>query len=211
MKTLLIVLLLQMGIFKSNDTPAVDTKVYLEDAKSGDLVAFSKIGQSGAFCFSELDPGVYNISIEIQENSVKEVDNKIKTKFETDIIAAYNKSKKAYGWQRDDGFLLFELTKSSKLAEIFEPKFEYETDENSGKSKESANSGFFSEMKAVSREKQGFAKVKIMQITVANQYGSISGSINSVTQKEFHKLMVGTGDTDLESQNIVEVLQKREE
>jgi len=59
MSNFILLVLLQFSLFGIKGEPMVNTKVYVNDAASGELIAFSKVGFSGAFEFSNLDQGNY--------------------------------------------------------------------------------------------------------------------------------------------------------
>jgi hypothetical protein len=124
MKSIFLLIILLLSIFGSNDVPVVNTKVYLENANTNELVGFSKIGQNGLFHFTNLDPGVYYLSVEIPESEVRELDRRSRSRFDTDIVAGYNKSKKTVGWQRKDGFVHISIQRTTKIADLFNPMFE---------------------------------------------------------------------------------------
>lgn len=210
MKTLLVLILLQLGWLKSNDQAAINAKIYLEDAKSHDVVGFVKLGQNGNFQFSNLDPGVYNIIIEIPENSIKEVDRRMRSKYSTDILVAYNSNKKVFGWQRKDGFLHLSLNKTIKLADIYQPLFDLANPEEKSENESivQKKTSFFERLKMSNPDRDPSGKIAVLQITVAQKYGSVAGSLMSVAQSEFYKLMVGSGKVSLENQGIVNVLLK---
>ncbi len=207
MKTILVFILLQFSLFKSNDVPVTQAKIYLEEANTHEVIAFAKIGKSGNFHFSNLDPGVYVLSIEIPENAVPEIDKRTRSRYDTNILVAYNKSKKVVGWQRKDGFVQLSLTKPVKIADLYQPMFEScETISGSQDEEAQKKSTFFERLKMANRERDYSARIKVMQLTVANQFGSFSGSLQSVSQRDFHKMMVGTKKISLEDQGLVEVL-----
>ncbi|HKM92762.1 MAG TPA: carboxypeptidase-like regulatory domain-containing protein [Prolixibacteraceae bacterium] len=214
MKTILLLVLLQFKLFGSSDEPLQGAKIYIENASSQEIIAFSKIGFSGEFEFSNLDPGNYYIAIEIPANTVREVDNKTRQKFDTDIVIAYNKNKKAYCWQRADGYLKMVINKESKIANAYIPVFSVSDDINQceGENENEKDKTFFDKLakkvKKSAEIPQG--KFYIMQFTVVGQFGKISGELLSISQRSFHGLTVGNKDITLEEMGDVEVLQRIE-
>jgi len=207
MKTVLILILLQFSLFKSNNIPVTQAKVYLEEANSHEIIAFTRLGKSGNFNFSNLDPGVYVLSIEIPENAVPEIDKRTRSRYDTNILVAYNKSRKVLGWQRKDGFVQLSLINPIKIADLYQPMFEsYEPSSGTQEEETQKKTTFFERLKMANRERDYSARIKVMQLTVANQFGSFSGSLQSVSQRDFHKVMVGTKKISLEDQGIVDVL-----
>lgn len=209
MKSIFLLIILLLSIFGSNDVPVVNTKVYLENANTNELVGFTKIGQNGLFHFTNLDPGVYYLSVEIPESEVRELDRRSRSRFDTDIVAGYNKSKKTVGWQRKDGFVHISIQRTTKIADLFNPLFETtEIRDKQCDEEELAKrkTTFFERLKQSNTEKDMIGKITIMQLTVANSFGTITGKISSVSQRDFHRMMVGTGKVSLEDQGAVQVL-----
>ena len=211
----LLFVLLQLSILGSNGQPMTGTKLYVENAASKETVAFVQVGQSGQFEFSNLDPGNYFLLMEIKDYTVKKVDKKNRQKFDTDIEIAYNKDKNAYCWQRSDGFMKVDVSKKTKIADMLLPFFEPETvavkqqNQDSDIPHTGEEKDFAEELTDQNETIEG--KIKILQFTVINAYGSLSGDVSSITQKEFHKLVVGNNDVTLEEAGDVEVLKRLED
>lgn len=215
MNAVLLFVMLQLNLFGNPGSPLSKVKLYLEDASSKDVVAHVKVGNSGQFLFSNLDPGNYFLYLEVPENTAKKVDKKERQKFDTDIEVAFNKDKNSYLWQHPDGYIRLEIDRKNKLANSYIPFYELaassqipvettdDSDDNIGsilKKKEQAEKMLNATLK----------KVKIIQFTVVGEYGTIGGEIKSISQKEFHNLTVGKDDETLESQGTVEVLKMLE-
>ena len=216
MNSILLFVLLQFNLFGNPGTPLSEVKLSVEEASSHEVIAFVKVGKSGQFLFSNLDPGNYFLHLEVPENTAKKVDKKERQKFDTDIEVAFNKDKDSYLWQHPDGFIKVELNRDNKLADSFIPFFELESPSLS-KSDEDEDSGDI--IGAILKKKaeaekmmnaQEIQKVKILQFTVIGEYGTIGGDIRSISQKEYYNLTVGKDDETLESQGDVEVLKRLE-
>jgi hypothetical protein len=211
MNTILTLIILQFGLINKPSVSLTGSKMYLEDAQSHEIIAFAKVSSSGNVYFSNLDPGNYLLSIEIPSNSVKAVDKKQKQKYDTNIIIGYNKSKKSYNWNINDAYVNLQIEKFIKIADSFVAKYE----PVSGKSEENDSSekgglfGILKKDKDKDKDKNA-GKTTVLQFTVTTQYGAIGLSLNSISQKEFHKLVVGTDDMSLEDQGIAQVLLKQE-
>jgi len=187
MNSFFALILLQINLLGSSGEPMTGTKVYAQDAVSNEIIAFTKVGQSGKFKFSNLDPGNYLISLDIPESAVKKVDKRDREKFDTNIEVAYNLNKDIYCWQRNDGYVTVEFTEKSKVAETLIPKFDIEESDSTAP-----------------------PKVIILQITVIGKYGSFSGLLTAVGQKEFYNLTVGKKDIKLEDSGGLNVLKRTE-
>ncbi|HOO85803.1 MAG TPA: carboxypeptidase-like regulatory domain-containing protein [Prolixibacteraceae bacterium] len=212
MKSLLLLVILQLSLFGSSDEPLQGAKIFIENTTTQELVAFSKVGFSGKFAFSNLDPGNYYIAIEIPANTVREVDNKSRQKYDTNIAVAFNKAKKAYCWQRPDGFMKFEITKDSKVANAIIPIFSAAQDIEKCNEEEVKEQGFFDKLakKVKQTAEAPVGKFYIMQFTVIDQFGEISGDLGSISQRDFHGLTVGNKDISLVESGDVEVLKELE-
>jgi len=230
MNTFISIVLLQFSLFGSSGEAVKGAKVSIDETSSGKTVAYVELGYSGDFLFSNLDPGNYFINIEIPENTVKKIDKKSKQKYDTDIEVAFNKKQESYCWQREDGYVLIELSNQKKVAESYVPLFEkYEInkavevadlgEENTGIFNDIPKTGEEPEFepekekrlfkkKEVKKINQEPSKFKVLQFTVIKNFGTIGGSVNSVSQKDFHKLTVGTKDETLEDLGEVEVVKK---
>ena len=211
MHTCLLFVLLQLNLLGPSSQPLTGTKIYLENAAMKETVAFVKIGQSGEFEFSNLDPGNYLLYIELEDYTVKKVDKKDRQKFDTDIEIAFNKDKSTFCWHRSDGFMKLDIDKKTKIAETLLPSFDPIKSKTKQQDKESADKD---ENDAKNNKKEGstpIGKIKILQFTVIDAYGSISGEISSISQKEFHKLVVGNDDITLEDAGEVQVIKRMED
>lgn len=206
MYTNLLFVLLQLSLLGSTGEPMSGSKLYVNNAASNELVGFVNVGRSGQFEFSNLDPGNYYLTIEIEDFIVKKVDKKERQKFDSDIEIAYNKDKGAFCWQRADGYMKLDINRQSKIADALIPSFEPEILEKENQKKQ----GFYDIPQPV--EKADFAnqtgKIKILQFTVIDEFGMISGDVLSISQKEFHKLVVGNNDISLENSGEVTVLKR---
>lgn len=198
MNSIFALILLQINLLGASGEPMTNTKVFVQDATSGEVVAHVKIGQSGKFKFSNLDPGNYNISLEVPESAVKKLDKKSREKYETNIEVAYNINKGIYCWQRNDGYVTMEVIEKSKIADAVVPKFllknEITEDQNTDNQNETQQ-----------------ITVDIFQFTVIGKYGSFGGNLTSVGQREFYNLTVGTKDITLEDAGAVKVLKRFDE
>src|SRR5690554_659730 len=99
MNSTILFMLLQFNLFGSAGEPLQGATVTITDATSNEAVAFSQIGQTGNFEFTNLDPGNYKLVLHVPENSVITVDRRTRHKFENDIEAGYNPGKTAFYWQ----------------------------------------------------------------------------------------------------------------
>lgn len=216
MSTFLTLILLQINLLGNAGSPLSQSKIYVEEAASHEVIAFVKVGASGQFLFSNLDPGNYFLHLEVPENTAKKVDKKERQKFDTDIEVAFNKDKDTYLWQHPDGFIKIEFNRKNKLADSFFPFFEPEiSEDNISEEKEESNDiiGSILNMKAKAERllnSQTNQRIKIMQFSVVGEWGTIGGDVSSISQKEFHKLTVGKDDETLESQGDVKVLKRME-
>lgn len=212
MKSLLLLVILQFSLFGSSDEPLQGAKIYIENTSTQELVAYSKVGFSGRFAFSNLDPGNYYIAIQIPANAVREVDNKSRQKYDTNIAVAFNKGKKAYCWQRPDGYLKFQINKDTKVANAFIPIFSAAQDIEQCDEDEIKEHGFFDKLakKVKQTTEAPVGKFYIMQFTVIDQFGEISGDLVSISQRDFHGLTVGNKDITLVESGEVDVLKEIE-
>jgi hypothetical protein len=222
MNNILLLVLLQFGLFGIKGEPMADTKMYVNDAASGELIAFSKVGYSGAFEFSNLDPGNYILSMELNPNTVWLQDRKKHQKYETDLLVAYNRDDNIYGWKSDEGYLIVEFDELSEIAEALMPKFsEYgksgeNCNEETGSSKsdngkqEKDKSMFEKAAESTKNENEKFPRIDILHFTVVDQYGTIGGEIQSVSQKDFHNTFVGKDEIKYEDAGKVIVIEREE-
>ncbi|MGF7141236.1 hypothetical protein [Roseimarinus sediminis] len=206
MNTTILFFLLQFSLFGFPDEALTGASVYLEKAANSEVVSMVKIGLNGEFEFADLDPGNYYIAIDVPEHTVRQLDKKKKEKFDSDIVTAFNHEEQAYLWQRPDGFVKLNAKSTKNLAENMLPRFEIvqtftkPEGENPGETYEHLTSSFEDQTPA--------GKVYVLQFTVIKQYGTFSGGLNSITQKEFHRLTIGKKEISLEDQGIVKVLRR---
>ncbi|MDA3880308.1 MAG: hypothetical protein PF436_07975 [Prolixibacteraceae bacterium] len=214
MNSIILLVLLQFSLFGIKGEPMADTKMYVNDAASDELIAFSKIGFSGAFEFSNIDPGNYILSFAMAEKPVWYQDKRKHQKYQTDLLVAYNRDKNTLGWKNEEGNMIVEFEELSNIADALMPRFEnYDTDDkNCEETKQEKNREENTE-----REKQEEInkadtpkQINILHFTVTGQYGSIGGNIKSISQKDYHKLFVGKDEVKFEDAGIVIVI-KREE
>lgn len=195
MNSIIALILLQINLLGSTGEPMTNAMVYLQNASSGETIAHVKIGQNGKFRFSNLDPANYVIHLEIPESSVKRIDKKSREKYDTNIEVAFNTNKNIYCWQRNDGYITFEIIEKSKIADALIPNYaEIELNEQPSESNINSN-----DKKIL---------VNVMQFTVIGKYGSIGGLLTSVSQREFYNLTVGTKDISLEDSGGVKVIKR---
>lgn len=214
MNSFLLLVLLQLNLLGNPGVPLTDVKLFVEEASSHEVVAYAKVGMSGKFLFSNLDPGNYFLHLEVPENKAKKVDKKERQKFDTNIEVAFNNDKDCYLWQHPDGYIKVDLNRVNKLSSAFIPFFEAEkpsltkldNNEDSGDI-----NGSILKKKAEAKKMMNsdeVQKIKIIQFTVIGEYGTIGGDIKSISQKEFHNLTVGKDDETLEKQGDVKVLKR---
>lgn len=222
MNNILLLVLLQFGLFGIKGEPMADTKMYVNDAASNELIAFSKIGFSGAFEFSNLDPGNYILSMELDPNTVWYQDRKKHQKHETDLLVAYNRDNNIYGWKSDEGYLIVEFDELSEIAEALMPKFseygksEDDCNEKTGSSEaKKANpkknkSLFEKASESMKNKKEKLPRIDILHFTVVDQFGTIGGKTQSVSQKDYHKTFVGKDEIKYEDAGKVIVIEREE-
>jgi hypothetical protein len=222
MSNFILLVLLQFSLFGIKGDPMADTKVYVNNAASGELIAFSKIGFSGAFEFSNLDPGNYILSMELDPNTVWFQERKKHQKFETDLLIAFNREDNIYGWKNDNGNLIVEFNELSKIAEALMPKFsEYgkseencndETDSNNDENtkKKKGKSLFEKATEATQKNNEKQPRIDILHFTVIDQFGTIGGEIQSISQKDYHKTFVGNDEIKYEDAGKVIVIEREE-
>lgn len=230
MHTFITLILLQLSLFGGKSTALKGAKLYLEETRSEKIVSYVEIGNSGAYIFNNMDPGNYNIIVELSEDQVTRLDKRLKDNFETDIAFAFNIDKSTFCYQLADGFIKIEIDDEKKINERFEPLFEdarFSTqNQESQNSSQTENANLPSwmtdvphtgeEKDFVNEEKENTAKdtspikVRILKFTVVEEFGQIGLNLQSITQKEFYKLTVGKADLPLETIGDVEVLKRLE-
>lgn len=210
MSLFLTLILLQLNLFGGNSASVKGASVSLTETASGKTIGYNYIGHSGKFLFANLDPGNYNLIIEIPDEAIKKVDKRDKEKFDTDIEIAYNIDEKAYCWQHENGYLQISITEEKKLSDLIIPKYERElkkTEESdipqTGEHSEDNNS---SKVTAKQQMQTETGRITILQITVIDTYGTVGGVVESIQQKDFFKLTVGKPDLPLEVLGKVQVL-----
>ncbi|MFA9390684.1 MAG: hypothetical protein ACERKD_12800 [Prolixibacteraceae bacterium] len=209
MNTFFALILLQFNFFGNSHSALTNSKIYLESATSDEEIAMVKVGQSGQFLFSYLDPGSYQLYLEIPENVVLKVDKKDRQKYDTDIEMAYNKKTRSYLWQHPEGFVKVNFSRKNKLADEFMPLSE-RMNQMENKNDSTALNFIFLKKADIEHllHPNKDQKVKILQFTVIGEWGSIGGNVQSITQKEFHQLTVGKDEETLENQGRVSVLKR---
>lgn len=214
MNSIFLFVILQLNLFGIPGVPLTNAKVSVEEASTHEVVAYAKIGLSGQFLFSNLDPGNYFLHLEVPANTAKKVDKKVRQKFDTDIEVAFNKDKDCYLWQHPDGYIKLELNRDNKLSDAFIPFFEPEQASLANSEDEEDSGDIIGSIlkKKAQAEKmmssEDTQKAKILQFSVIGEYGTIGGDLLSISQKEFHNLTVGKDDETLESQGDVKVLRR---
>ena len=86
MNSILLFVLLQLNLFGNPGAPLTDVKLMVEDASTHEIVAFVKVGRSGQFLFSNLDPGNYFLHLDLPQNTAKKVDKKVTLSLSADEI-----------------------------------------------------------------------------------------------------------------------------
>lgn len=213
MTTFLTFILLQINLFGNNSEAIHDSKVYIEKTYNNEVTGLVKIGHSGQFLFSNLDPGNYNIVVEIPEDKIEQVDKKLKDKYETDIEIAYNSDKQTLCWHHPSKkYIAIEFNKDKNIADDYFSKFERNQQHGMSIEKIENNSPNTNSQSMFFKlgNKKNDNKITVLQITVNDEYGTIGGSINSISQKEFYRLVVGKEDAPLETLGEVEVLRRAE-
>ncbi len=219
MSNLILLVLLQFSLFGIKGEPMVNTKVYVNDAASNELIAFSKVGFSGAFEFSNLDQGNYILSMELDPNTTWYKDRKKHQKYDTDLRIAYNRDKNIYGWKSETGNLIVEFNELSKIAEALMPKFSEfgaseDCNEDNNQSdqdkKEKEDKSLFEKAANKTEENDKPVRIEILHFTVTDQFGTIGGEIQSVSQKDYHKTFVGNDEKKYEDAGTVIVIERKE-
>ncbi|MBN1768885.1 MAG: hypothetical protein JXR50_07510 [Prolixibacteraceae bacterium] len=211
MNSLILLVLLQFNLFGIKGEPMANTKMYVNDAATGELIAFSKIGFSGEFEFPNLDPGNYILSMTMAEKPVWYQDKRKHQKFQTDLLVAYNRDKHSLGWKNDEGNMIIEFDELSKIADALMPRFEnyYPGDVNC-----TENDSISNETESEDIDAKGLPtpnkQIDILHFTVTDQYGTIGGSVQSVSQKDYHKLFVGKDEIKYEDAGKVIVIKRDE-
>lgn len=188
-----------------------NTKMYVNDAANGELIAFSKIGFSGDFEFSNLDPGNYILSMTMAEKPIWYQDKRKHQKFQTDLLVAYNRDKHTLGWKNEKGNMTIKFDDLSKIADALMPRFEnyYPGDENFVEN-DSIPNRTKSEDKVAEDRPTLNKQIDILHFTVIGQYGTIGGSVQSISHKDYHKLFVGKDEIKYEDAGKVIVIKRDE-
>ncbi len=208
MNSTILFILLQFNLFGSSGEALQGSTVTIANATSNTPVAFMLIGQTGNFEFANLDPGNYKLILNVPQNTVKSVDRRTRHKFESDIEAGYNPGKTAFFWQHPDGFVKVDFKRKSRIADAIIPKFDYP--EETKEAVDDEDGGFFGRLTSKNEEDKIPEEVTILHFTVVRSGGRISGEVESSSQRDFFKMMVGNDNEKYEDSGKVIVLSRFE-
>ncbi|HPR31934.1 MAG TPA: hypothetical protein PLK12_07560 [Prolixibacteraceae bacterium] len=193
-------------------------RMYLTDEKTNQMIAYSMLGQNGTVEFTNLDPGSYIVSLEIPENIVQPVYEKVPTDLESDITAAYNSKQKAWYWRRSDGIFCLHIRQmKNATAGMDAPLFNVK-DIHAGKStgeiiEESVN-GFFNTVFAIANDSDSkslnSARISAFRFTVYKPFGTFIAQTGSVSNGEFRKQIIDALANDTRQEGVVAILSRKE-
>jgi hypothetical protein len=206
MNAIFLLVLLQFNLFGPSPQALNGANLSVVNTVDNEIVAFQKIGQSGDFEFSNLDAGNYILLVEIPENSVKTVDKRTKHKYESEIETGYNIDKEVFMWQHPDGYIELKYKRLNRIAEPLEPVFEPVSTSIAQCNNNNDKSSVQNEESTNQDDESTLNKYTILRFTVISEGGRMSGSLKSVSQKSFFKLMVGNDDIKYEDSGKVKVL-----
>lgn len=120
MKLLILLLITTFSIFTFK--PAKNARVFLENERGGELVAFQTTSEKGRIAFNYLKEGNYQLNIIFPQQEGKYI--KAKSKHVTLTKATYNPKTKTYYYQGLEGFFAVKFSGIKKIdSEGFEVIF----------------------------------------------------------------------------------------
>ena len=120
MKLLILLFVTTFSIFTFK--PAKNARVFLENAKGGEMVAFQTAGEKGRVAFNYIKEGSYQLNIFFPQQEGKYI--KAKSKHVTLTKATYNPKTKTYYYQGLEGFFAVKFSGIKKIdSESFEVVF----------------------------------------------------------------------------------------
>ena len=110
---ILILLFISVFTFFTPGKPVLNARIFLENNRGNQLIAFQQTGETGKASFKFLDAGNYQLSLQFPQQGGKWI--KEKRRHRTLTKATFNENNRTYYYQGEEGFFSVKISGTKKI------------------------------------------------------------------------------------------------